>query len=113
MAIRLFQLCLRDALMLAGAGHPAFLFNFNDPSTVYMDMRTHTNLEFGYLLAHYQCAWCTGPLCVSKSCLRVLLWLLMNLLLFINFKLYFVLVYSITWKLSARLRAGSNLSRMF
>ena len=34
-----------------------------------MTSTAHCNLEFGYYLAHYRCAWCTGPLCVSIRCL--------------------------------------------
>ena len=52
--------------MLAGAGHPAFTFNFNDPANIYLEMRVYSNLEFGYVLAHHECAWCSGPLCVSS-----------------------------------------------
>ena len=54
-----------DALMLAGVRHPAFQFNFADPSNIALQMRAHSNTEFGFVLVHHTCAWCTGPLCVS------------------------------------------------
>ena len=51
--------------MLIGVHHPGFNFNLADPSTSYVEMRTYSNLVFGFHLAHYRCAWCTGALCVS------------------------------------------------
>ena len=53
--------------MLIGVHHPDFNFNLADPSTSYIEMRTYSNLTFGFHLANYRCAWCNGALCVFVS----------------------------------------------
>ena len=62
---------MRDALLLLGAGHPDYQFNLADPSTIHLEIQAYSDLEFGYHLAHWFCAWCTGPLFVSYFHLSV------------------------------------------
>ena len=94
-AFALFQLCMLDALMLAGARHPDFAFNFVDPTNIGLEMRAYSNTEFGYLLAFHTCAWCTGPLCVSYL---VGFFFLSPLFYLYRFYIFFcVCVFSCTW----------------